>query len=63
MIERSKGFVRHLKAFFVGGAIFGFIGAFFGYMAGFTKEGAGAGFVLGWLVGEIFGAAVSSSDE
>jgi F0F1-type ATP synthase assembly protein I len=63
--SRKEGITAvHLKAMLIGGGIFGPVGAFFGYMVGLTGEGAGIGFVLGWVVGEIAGlTARSSLDE
>ncbi|MGH1543138.1 MAG: hypothetical protein ACRBHB_22160 [Arenicella sp.] len=54
---------RHLKAILIGGGVCAVIGAYLGFMAGFTKEGAGAGFLLGWVVGEIVGLAVSETNN
>ncbi len=53
---------KHLKAILVGGSIFGAIGAFLGFMSGLTVEGALGGFILGWVVGEIFGLGASETD-
>lgn len=51
---------KHIKAMFIGGGAVGIIGAGLGYLAGFTGEGAVAGFFVGWLVGEIIGLAAAS---
>jgi hypothetical protein len=53
----------HFKAILIGGSVFGCVGAFFGYMAGFTSEGAGGGFILGWIIGEIFGLGADSNSD
>jgi hypothetical protein len=53
----------HLKAILIGGSVFGCAGAFLGYMAGFTSEGASGGFILGWIIGEIFGLGADSSKD
>ncbi|GLQ33600.1 hypothetical protein [Litoribrevibacter albus] len=52
--------VSHLKAMLVGGGIVGTIGAFLGFMAGLTLEGSGSGFLIGWIIGEIYGVATVS---
>lgn len=49
--------VSHFKAMVVGGSIVGAIGAFLGFMTGLTIEGAGSGFFVGWIIGEIYGIA------
>lgn len=53
--------VNHLKAMLVGGCIVGTIGAVLGFMAGLTFEGAGSGFFVGWIIGEIYGVATVSN--
>lgn len=53
---------KHLKAILVGGTIFGFAGAFLGFMTGLTLEGGLVGFAMGWILGEIVGVATSDDD-
>ena len=62
-MESKPKIVNHLKAMMVGGGVIGLIGAGLGFMAGFTKEGAAGGFFFGWMIGEIFGAAVAESNK
>ena len=62
-MTNSKSQYIHIKAILIGGGVCGIIGALLGYLAGFTLEGAGAGFVIGWIVGEIFGLASVSNGE
>lgn len=62
-MNNRKNSSSHVKAIFIGGSIFGFIGAFLGYMAGFTSEGACSGFIFGWTIGEIFGLGADNGNH
>ena len=62
-MTNRKNRKSHVKAMLSGGSIFGCVGAFFGYMAGFTFEGAGSGFLFGWVIGEIFGLGAAPSSD
>lgn len=44
-----------LKLLLLGGGIGGLMGAGLGWLAGLSPQGAAIGFLLGWLVGEIYG--------
>ena len=52
-----------LKYTVIAGIVFGGVGAFLGFMAGMTPEGAAAGFLIGWSIGEIFAVAASDKDH
>ena len=62
-MTKRKTRSSHFKAILIGGGAFGCVGAFLGYMAGFTSEGASSGFIFGWIIGEIFGVGAGSDND
>jgi len=60
---QSNKKIPRLTSILIGGVIVGSFGGVLGYMAGLAKEGAMAGFTLGWIVGEIFSIGARDADS